>query len=68
LAFFLCVKGGLRWPARLIRVIVVIIIATVTARWDPAAAVPLAAGSGLGAWVVSAGITAPPALVPAAAR
>lgn len=62
LAISLC-AAGLRWPARLVRVIVIVIVVAAAARWDPGALVPLAAGSGLWAW-----LAVPPASVPAAAR
>jgi hypothetical protein len=42
-----------RWPGQIIRILVIIVIAAAVARLDPAAAIPLIAGLGLGGWLLA---------------
>lgn len=46
------------WPGQLIRVIIIVIAAAASARWDPPAALPLIAGITLGGWIL-AGLSRP---------
>jgi len=48
----LCIVAW-RWPGQLIRVIIIVVIAAIAARWDPSAALPLIAGVSLGGWLLA---------------
>jgi len=41
------------WLGQIIRILVIIVIAAAVARLDPAAAIPLIAGVGLGGWLLA---------------
>jgi hypothetical protein len=44
------------WPGpiiRVIRLVVILVIVAAAARWEPAVALPLIAGAGLGGWLLT---------------
>jgi hypothetical protein len=43
-----------RWPGLLVRIIIIVIAAAAAGRWEPSAVLPLAAGTGLGGWLLAA--------------